>query len=141
METRSLITKMTNSNKNKISKIAIGIFTLFVVLYSLFQARNLILGPDITIESPVHGSTLSSALFEIRGKAKNVSSITLNDSPIFIDEHGVFKETLVAPPGYFIAKLSAQDKFGQTKTRYIELVSPTTQLEEKDILDKPETQI
>lgn len=104
----------------RISTLSLGIF--LIISYSLFQAKNLILGPGFTIDEPLDGQTLTEEEFTFSGNAHNVSSITLNDSPIFIDETGVFREKLIAPFGYSIMKLEVKDRFGRSKTEYVHLI-------------------
>ena len=104
----------------RISTLSLGI--LLIMFYSLFQAKNLILGPRFTIDEPVDGQTLAEEEFTFSGNAHNVASITLNGSPIFIDETGIFKEKLIAPSGYSIMKLEVRDRFGRSKTEYVHLI-------------------
>jgi len=105
--------------------IKIIIVTLVVAAiagYSYFQARNLINGPEITIESPANGATLTDQRVTITGTAKNISYISLNDRQIFVDNDGVFREDLLLGEGYNIWKLEAKDKFGRVVSKNIELV-------------------
>jgi hypothetical protein len=104
----------------RISTLSLGI--LLIVFYSLFQAKNIILGPRFTINEPLDGQTLLEEEFTFSGNAHNVASITLNDSPIFIDETGVFNEKLIAPLGYSIMKLEVKDRFGRSKIEYVHLI-------------------
>ena len=104
----------------RISTLSLGI--LLIMFYSLFQAKNLILGPRFTIDEPIDGQTLTEEEFTFSGNAHNVSSITLNDSPIFIDENGIFREKLIAPSGYSIMKLEVKDRFGRSKIEYVHLI-------------------
>lgn len=115
--------KKMPSNIKKTLQISGIIFTVLVIVgYSLFQAKNLLVGPTFTIETPLDGATLQSEVFTIKGVAHNVASITLNDSPIFIDENGVFEEKLIAPKGYSIIELSVADRFGRRRTEYVHLI-------------------
>ena len=50
----------------------------------------------------------------------------MNDRQIFVDTLGNFRETIVAPLGYSIIKLSAKDKFGRKTERYLHVVLPGT---------------
>lgn len=121
----------------RISTLSLGIF--IIVFYSLFQAKNLILGPRFTIDEPIDGQTLIEEEFTFSGNAHNVSSITLNDSPIFVDETGVFREKLIAPSGYSIMKLEVRDRFGRSKTEYVHLI-----LKKKaygDLIEQPNERI
>jgi len=113
---------MSHDPKKKlVGIIALGI-SILLVAYVLFQAKNLILGPRLTISEPRDGMHLTNELVTITGVAKNVSAISLNDNPIFVDKEGVFREKLIAAPGYSIIKMSVEDRFGRKKTEYIHLV-------------------
>lgn len=119
---------MTTTNNQKRMKFVI--FSLAILLlssYSLFQAKNLILGPVLSIDTPVSGETLNESVITVTGKARNISHITLNDSAIYVDEKGSFKEKMIIPSGYSIIKLSVTDRFGRTETKLIEVSNLDTQ--------------
>ena len=113
-----------NRRKLKLSlKILTGSLFLFLILgYSLYQSRNLLMGPVITINEPKNGSTTEEQMIKIAGAAKNIKSISLDDRPIFIDEAGSFSEKLLLSNGYNIIKISAWDKFDKKTDRLIEVV-------------------
>ena len=100
--------------------IVVGVFIL-ILGYGLFQARNIIAGPEITITTPQNGASVNDPLVVVSGIATNINSITMNDRQIFIDKQGNFSEKLLAPEGYTIIKVAAQDKFGRRIERRIEL--------------------
>ncbi len=100
----------------------IGIFVLFVLGYGIFQAKKIIKGPEIVINSPTAGETVSDSRVTINGTARNISAIYLNDRAIVTDESGVFSEKLMVYPGYNIIMLRAQDKFGAQVEKKIEVV-------------------
>lgn len=99
--------------------IVIGIA---LVTYGLYQARNLIGGPSIIIESPKRGSVITTSRVNIVGTAEQVTYITLNERPIFIDESGAFEETTLLAPGYNVIELSVRDRFERTHRELLELV-------------------
>lgn len=110
------------SHKQKIG-IIVGFFlALCIIGYGLFQARNIILGPQISLTSPKNGATLTNSLVTVSGKASNVSFLSLNDRPIFIDQQGDFNEQLLLSPGYNTWTLVAQDKFGRTISKNFSLI-------------------
>lgn len=113
---------------------------LFIIIafYSLFQAKNLILGPVLTIEEPKNGATLPFSIYTVKGSAKNISFISLNDSPIFVDDEGRFEEKLIAPSGYSIMKMMVEDRFGRKKTQFIHLFNPN--IEELEIEESASSQ-
>ncbi len=116
---------MNNDSLKKHSLFSVfGIlFAIIIVGYSAFQAKNLVLGPQVTITEPRNGSSVPHEIVTIRGEARNISAISLNDSPIFITNTGLFEEKLIAPPGYSIMTLRASDRFGRSITRYIHLMN------------------
>lgn len=101
------------------SLLALG---LVVVLYSGFQAQKIIRGPVITLTSPLNGATYTTPLVEIKGVAKNISELSLNNRPLYTDKSGNFSDTLLLIPGYNIIKLDASDKFGSQTEKKIEII-------------------
>ncbi len=114
-------------NIYKDGKSIIRILVIIVIItgiagYSLYQARNLISGPQISITQPINGSTVTDPVIAIKGTAHNISFISLNDRQIFVDKDGIFNEELLLASGYNVWKLEAKDKFGRIVSRKIELV-------------------
>ncbi|MBI4086838.1 hypothetical protein HY416_02545 [Candidatus Kaiserbacteria bacterium] len=82
--------------------------------YIVFQAWPLITGPALTLDPmPV---AQSGRVTTVSGTARNVTTITLNDRPIFTDDEGHFQEALVLENGYTILTLRAKDRYGRKKT-------------------------
>jgi hypothetical protein len=81
--------------------------------YGLFQARYLITGPTLTLDETVVGS-YTEPVARLTGTAQHVTSLTLNDRPIFVDEEGAFDERLVLEQGYTIMTLKAYDRYGRS---------------------------
>lgn len=113
---------MPHQGKTVYKIILICLVVLSIVGYSIFQARNIITGPRITITSPQNGSTQSEPLIVLEGYAKNISFITLNNRQIYVDKDGAFKEKLLLTNGYNLWKIEAKDKFGRVVSKKIELV-------------------
>lgn len=118
---------MINYNRN--AKRGLFVFVIIaLVAYGLFQSKKLIEGPQITIFEPQNGATLTGDLVTIRGVAKNIAYIWLDDTPIFVDNNGQFDEQLVVPVGYSTIKVSAQDKFGKKTEQLIRVELPRSNL-------------
>lgn len=84
------------------------------VAYVVFQARFIIAGPQITIFTESGQS--QEQLVTIAGQATNIVNISLNGRPIYTDEDGYFKETVVLENGYTISTIRAKDRYGRTVT-------------------------
>ena len=98
-----------------------GLLLLFFVVlvgYSIFQARFLIIGPQLEITSPSDGVSIETPIIVIEGTAKNIISISLNDQKIFTDEDGRWSEKLIVSKGLSIMTVKVKDRFGrETKKR------------------------
>jgi hypothetical protein len=105
-----------------IKTLIIGIFVLSIVGYAIYQSQGLVRGPQIAITYPVSGQEVADDLIVVSGNAKNIASITMNDRTIYVDESGVFQEKLMLYPGYNIIKIRAEDKFGSTVDKYVEVI-------------------
>lgn len=110
------------SIKLLIQIIIIVIFIVTLVLYTYSKAKNLVAGPSITITSPINGFTSTTSLVQINGVANNISAISLNDRPIFIDESGNFVEIILLSEGYNALQFTAKDKFDREIKEIIELI-------------------
>ncbi|MFC1802120.1 hypothetical protein ACFLY7_01640 [Patescibacteria group bacterium] len=105
--------------------LKIGLIILAIVLvvgYSYYQMRNLLNGPVLIVTSPQNGETFSESLIEITGETKNISEISLNDRPIFIDENGNFKEKMLLSYGYNVIKIEAGDRFDRKIKKILEVI-------------------
>jgi hypothetical protein len=117
------------SNSRKKFRIGLGVLVLgCIFLYGLFQARNLIQGPIVVVTQPQNGATLPDEMLTVEGYARNIAYIKLNDRQIFVDDRGFFSEKLIAPSGYSIMKIWAEDKFGKTEEQFIHLFLASSSL-------------
>lgn len=99
-------------------KIALFLFSAIIV-YALWNGRNLIRGPQIDILSPQDGAMPTEKIVKIEGLAKNISFITLNGRQIFTDKEGFFSEELLPYHGYNIIEINAEDRFGKKIVKQI----------------------
>jgi hypothetical protein len=95
---------------------------LIFVSYTLFQSRFLILGPRVWIESHADGSVVTEPLINLSGKASNAAWLSLNGEQIYTDEDGLWHEKLLVQKGTSIITLSAQDRFGRTTERHVQII-------------------
>jgi len=85
---------------------------LLILIYVSYQARFLIVGPQITLtnDSPILQNQRAVTL---EGSATNISRVWLNDRPIFTDPNGNFSTDVVLQNGYTILTLEAEDRYGR----------------------------
>ncbi len=112
---------MSRITYGNIKAIIFSLLIVSILGYTYFQMRDLVTGPVITVTSPENGAVFGTAPVDIVGSTRNISEITLNDRDIFISEDGVFSEKLLLSPGYNIITLQAEDRFGRTTQKILEL--------------------
>jgi hypothetical protein len=91
-------------------------------IYILFQARFLILGPQVWIESPRDGAVAEAPAITISGEARNAAWISLNGRQIFTDEEGQWEETLIVSKGLSIMTVAVKDRFGRERRESVRII-------------------
>lgn len=99
--------------REKLKWFALGIVGIVLLSYAVFQARFLIVGPQIVLINEPNQLQNERRVF-IEGKAYNISHLWLNDRQIFTDAQGNFREALVLENGYTISTLRAEDRYGRS---------------------------
>lgn len=80
--------------------------------YGIWQARFLIAGPEITIESPP-AMVQNDRTVTLTGVAENATKLYLNGRPIVTDQSGVFTEAVILENGHTLVGLDAHDRYGR----------------------------
>lgn len=95
-------------------KINLFIFIIIFIFggYLIYQSKDFLLGPRISVKNLAEYSAADNQFFEIEGGAKNISEFYLNARKIFTDKKGNFKENLLLAKGANFIQLKAEDKFG-----------------------------
>lgn len=88
---------------------------VLVVGYILFQARFLVIGPQIVLTQALP-AVANERTVTLVGQTANITNLTLNGRTIYTDENGHFKESLVLENGYTIMMLRAHDRFGRERS-------------------------
>jgi large exoprotein involved in heme utilization and adhesion len=83
-----------------------------IMLYVLYQARFLIVGPTLTLNN-VPSTLQNSRTVTLEGTATNIAALTLNGYPIFTDPQGNFQATVILENGYTVTTLAAVDRYGR----------------------------
>jgi len=95
-----------------VRSVLVGIALIGLGGYIIFQARFMILGPQLTlIEEP--GRMQNQRIITLQGSVQNITKITLNGRQIFTDERGYFTEALVLENGYTVTTIAAVDRYGR----------------------------
>jgi hypothetical protein len=84
--------------------------------YGCLEAWPLVVGPSLSITSPLDNAAFPGGIVAIAGRAARVSLLTLNGAPLLHDQNGNFSSTLTFPRGGSILTFVATDRFGRTVT-------------------------
>ena len=103
-------------------RVLLVILFLLLASYFLFQARFLIFGPQVWIDSPENDSVVESSVVTVSGHSKNLAWISLNGRQIFTDEDGLWSEKLIVSKGVSIMTVHARDRFGREEERRIRII-------------------
>lgn len=103
-------------------KYIVSAFFVLLGLYAIFQGRFIILGPIVSIDSPLNNAHVDVGILKVTGEAENVSYISLDDRQIYIDRTGRFVEEVVIAPGINIIKVALRDRFGRDREEFVRVV-------------------
>lgn len=95
--------------------------TIGLLFYIYIQSRIYLEGPQLTITSPAHGTSVEEQLLTIEGNARNVSFVEMNGNQIFIDSEGDFREKLLLDPGYNIIEVTVTDRFERSVSSRVQI--------------------
>lgn len=103
---------INKSLESKVKKVSVFLMFLFMTFYGFYNARGMIMGPTIDVYSPSSENLeTNDKIIKIKGEAKNISAITINERSILVDTEGVFEEKILLSPGSNIIELKAKDRF------------------------------
>jgi len=111
---------MSNSPFSRLQ--AGSIVAIFAVLliagYTLYAGLPYLLGPSLSATVTTQDGTTV-----ISGKTARVSFLSIDNSPVPLQEDGTFSEILSFPPGYTAVMISAKDRFGRNLRKTITFVT------------------
>ncbi|MFA7285774.1 MAG: hypothetical protein WC011_02925 [Candidatus Paceibacterota bacterium] len=115
---------MEKDFKTKLIIGATAFFSLFILVYAVFQFKDVIFGIQIQEVNIVDGSTIDQNPLRITGIARHAVYLSLNGREISIDKDGNWDETIALLSGYNIIEIEARDKFGNTDAKNYKLMYP-----------------
>ena len=113
---------MTSKFKKIVKIVAISACTIGIILYGLWQMRDLIGGIDFRIDTIRDGAIYTNPEIQIAGIAKNSKQVILNGREIYLDKNWRFNETILLLSGYNIITIEAIDKFNRVNTKIYQLI-------------------
>lgn len=94
-----------------------------LVFYFFRQSKSFLSGPKIKIHEPVAVVVeIDDPFFSLRGEVTNTDFLFINGAKIIPGSSGYFEKSLLLARGYNIIELSAEDKYGRSDIKRLEVV-------------------
>jgi len=107
---------------NRLALYALILLFILILGYAYFEARNILFGPEIAIETTSGALIVDDPFITISGTALRIHELSMNGRPIDVTEAGAFEEEFLLAEGYNAVVLSARDKLGRSTTKKLEFV-------------------
>ena len=106
---------MQYQTKKKLTRY-IGIFlALLIVSYTAFEMKDVARGPELVIDYPTSGATVTTGLISVKGSVERISAIQINGNELFTDLSGHFTKDILLSEGYNVIEVRAEDRGGYEK--------------------------
>jgi len=103
-------------------KTSLGLlFALIVIFYGLYEVRNYLSGPELSVLTPANGAIVKDSLIEVSGETKRIAKIEVDGRRVFANTAGQFATPLLLGYGYNIIKVEVSDQFGRRITKVLEV--------------------
>jgi len=89
---------------------------IILVGYGCIEVWPIIVGPSLSITSPINNESFSDGIVTVRGNAARATALAINGAPVLREENGNFSSTLSFPHGSSILTFVATDRFGRKVT-------------------------
>ena len=105
---------------SRITKVALILFFLIILGYAYFEAQGILWGPSIAVSNTIQQVT--SPYIELTGTTSHIASLAVNGLSVPVTEAGAFDIPLALSPGLNRIVLDAQDKYGHSTQKVVEIV-------------------
>lgn len=108
-----MVTLIGRHFKKIITRGAVIALFAMVLVYAGVTMKDYLVGVRLHIEGVTDGETRTDPKVTIRGIAKNIAQIRINDHVVGVAEDGTFADSFLLLPGYNVISVNGNDKFGK----------------------------
>lgn len=114
------------SKMKKSQLILVSLLFAVLVLYLLFQYKDAIIAPNISVKSPLENEVVKSTLVTVSGSTNPENVVYVNDFPVSVGDNGNFKKSLYLFPGKTKVMIKVVNRFNKSTviTRDITVQTP-----------------
>jgi cytoskeletal protein RodZ len=91
------------------------VFIVFIVLlgYIIFQYRDALVNPSITVSSPLENAVISSSTLNVSGKTDPNATVFVDNYSVSVNTDGNFTKTINVFPGKSTISIKVINRFGK----------------------------
>ena len=124
---------------SRITKYALIVFFLVVAAYGYYEARGILFGPRISVNSEI--TEVHDPFIVIKGQADRISELHMNGKAITVTEQGAFEEPYLLSEGLNRIVLDAEDKYGRSRQEVLQIVYIPTSTPPTPVLETTVTAV
>lgn len=102
------------SRMKKSQLILIPLLFLFLISYLLFQYKDAIIAPSVSVSGPRENEILKSTLVEVSGSTNSENVVYVNNFPVSVDDNGNFKKIISVFPGKIQITIKVVNRFNKS---------------------------
>lgn len=101
--------------------ILIPLLFLVLVLYLLFQYKDAIVSPEVSVLSPKENQVVTSNLILVSGTTKPDNLVFINNFQVSVDENGKFRKSVSVFPGEAQITIKVVNRFNKTTEKKLHI--------------------
>ncbi len=95
--------------------LVFGIFFVGMLGYFAYQARDLVMGPELEVTTPSDGVLVETESVVVSGVSEPGVELTVNGAKVYSAQDGHFSQELLLARGLHSLEIMARDRFGNEK--------------------------
>ena len=107
--------RQRNRLRRRIRIACVMAVSIIVGSYFVYQLRDWILVPHLTIDQPADGGTFQGPVITVEGTVTPHVRLTVNGVSVYNEVNGSFHAELLLPAGLHTIRIIAENRFGRSR--------------------------
>lgn len=99
---------------NVLTRISIVLVIAAILGYLAWEVYHIIAPPALEVVDPAPDAVTASRIIAVSGRTEPEATVTINGTPVFVDQEGYFEEVLSLSPGAHTLEVVARRKRSRT---------------------------
>ena len=138
---------MNNNPRKLLIRIIALVLGVLILSFIYFRLRPYLSGPYIENINLNNYLEIETYSLTIEARFEHTSAVSINGSPVILNERGEIQHTLALTPGHNIIELELSDDFGNSKNYTYTVISPASEkiypplYNEEESLEEPSEEL